>query len=334
MSDPNGYSFPGDPYILMATELKKRTVDRSIEVLGRIALVKKMKVTGERHKTAYQINLEMLGRDLAAEFGAAFMAAQRKKSVSETGCEQDEHDCEDEVSVSETQKSVSETSFSVSETKPLQPHSRGTAIEPSGNLLADSAETVQPPSAADGESPSQPERRAKATAKAKAPDQGKSKSNGKGKPEADPRHTPFRLAVMTYAKFKGVLFVWDGSEARALTTLLRSAPELTLQVFQACLSNRAKSVGTPHGERPRLWLPHVLRYQQGPLNQFGKTMTEARHGNGNGAFKGKTESSIDAAKQAVAIIRGRQAGGYYGAAGEAGSETPGEAGTGRLLSAG
>jgi len=119
--------------------------------------------------------------------------------------------------------------------------------------------------------------------------------------EGDPRHGLFRGAVEAYAAFKRVKLPWNGSEARALVVLLRSAPELTLEEFQACLNHRARSPGTPHGERPRVWLPHILKYQQGPLNPFGKT-EEANSATRNN--RTKTERSEDAALE---YLKGRAA---------------------------
>jgi hypothetical protein len=148
------------------------------------------------------------------------------------------------------------------------------------------------------------------------------------KREVDPRHVLFKDAVDKYADFKGVELPWDGSEAKALALLLNSLPQMTVDDFKACLNNRAKSPGIPHGERPRVWLPHIAKYQQGPLNEFGKT------GEGNGKFAGKTESSLDAAQQAIAIFAQREAAGYYRPIGEAGGEASGEAGSRRLLGAG
>jgi hypothetical protein len=124
--------------------------------------------------------------------------------------------------------------------------------------------------------------------------------------EVDSRHVPFKLAVQTYMLHKGATFVWDGSEAKAMDLLLKATPGLNLGMFQACLNNRARSPGTPHGERPRLWLPNVTRYQNEPLNEFGKT------GVVNGTFKGKTESSLDAAKRVIEALENRDAANGFG----------------------
>lgn len=147
---------------------------------------------------------------------------------------------------------------------------------------------------------------------------------------SDPRKAGFRAAIDTYAAFKHVKLPWDGSEAKALDLLLRSAPDLTLADFQTCLNHRARSPGTPHGERPRVWLPHVLKYQEAPLDQFGKT----EGSNGTGNYQGKTRSSLNAAHEAIAILQQREADANRADAGEAWGETTGEAGTGRLLGSG
>jgi hypothetical protein len=122
-------------------------------------------------------------------------------------------------------------------------------------------------------------------------------SRGAAQPP-DTRHVPFKLACETYAKFKGVAFVWDGSEAKALALLLRSSPGLTLYDFQLCLNNRAKSPGTPHGERPRLWLANITRYQEGPLNQFNRK----EDGHGRDIGNRKASAANDALTRAQASV--------------------------------
>lgn len=87
--------------------------------------------------------------------------------------------------------------------------------------------------------------------------------------EPDTRHTPCRVACEMYATHKRVTFVWDASEAKQLALILAAAPDLTVAQFQACLNNRAKSV-VAHGERPREWLPTILKYSEAPLDQYGK----------------------------------------------------------------
>lgn len=149
------------------------------------------------------------------------------------------------------------------------------------------------------------------------------------KREPDSRHIPFRVAVEAYGAHLRVKLPWDGSEAKQLDLLLKSSPDLTLAEFQSCLNHRARSPGTPHGERPRSWLPNILKYQQGPLNEFGKT------GESNGAFGiTKDRKHLDGAQQALAVIAEREAGGYYENAGETGGASAGGGGHGRLLGSG
>jgi hypothetical protein len=119
----------------------------------------------------------------------------------------------------------------------------------------------------------------------------------RGKREVDPRHVPFRLACETYMTFRRATFVWDASEAKALDLLLKACPALTLSQFQTCLNHRGKSPGVPHGERPRIWLPNVLKYQESPLNEFGKT--GASNGSRN---QSKTGGNLNAAEQAIAFL--------------------------------
>jgi len=113
---------------------------------------------------------------------------------------------------------------------------------------------------------------------------------------SDPRHSIFKDEVKRYMEAKKAVFVWDASEAKAMYLLLKATPGMDLSILQQCLYNRARSPGTPHGERPRLWLPNVTRYQNQPLNEFGKTETS------NGNRHSKTGGNLDAAAQAFAIL--------------------------------
>lgn len=132
------------------------------------------------------------------------------------------------------------------------------------------------------------------------PDKKKQKTS-RDKREADSRHVPFRLACETYATYKHVEFVWDAGEAKQLAMLLAASPSLTLGTFQRCLNHRAKSE-VAHGERPREWLGTILKYQEGPLDKYGKPQ-----GVGNGTFKSKSESSFDALKRSLEAGRNQAA---------------------------
>ena len=95
--------------------------------------------------------------------------------------------------------------------------------------------------------------------------------------KGDLRHTECLDVCRKYAEHKRVAFVWDGSEAKQLGLLLKASPELTVEQFATCVRNRARSA-VAHGERPRVWLPTLLRYQGGALDRFG-----IPEGEGNGA---------------------------------------------------
>ena len=125
------------------------------------------------------------------------------------------------------------------------------------------------------------------------------KKPSRDKREADSRHTPFKLAVEAYAKYKSVPVQWGPAEAKQLDLLLKSSPELTLQQFQICLNHRARSPGVPHGEPPRAWLPSILRYLNAPLNEFNKEPTNAgtQHSQGR-----KFDAAQHALQQAIAGI--------------------------------
>ena len=113
----------------------------------------------------------------------------------------------------------------------------------------------------------------------------------RGKRDTDLRHVPFKLACQTYAKHKGATFVWDGSDAKQLGLLLAAAPELTIEGFQRCLNNRARSPAVLHGDRPRMYLGTILSFQQSAVNQFKQP-----EGTGNGQQKGKSGQTVDAGR--------------------------------------
>jgi uncharacterized protein YdaU (DUF1376 family) len=123
----------------------------------------------------------------------------------------------------------------------------------------------------------------------------------RGKREVDPRHAEFRDFTRTYWDHKNpnIAMPWDGSDAKQLSSLLAANPTLDGDAFKELLKRRAKSQ-VNHAERPRVWLPKVTDYAGGPLNEFKQPM------GGEGArYKGKTESSLDAARAAIEAIEDR-----------------------------
>ena len=106
--------------------------------------------------------------------------------------------------------------------------------------------------------------------------------NPSGKPEADSRHFQFREQVDRYWHHKTgeEKAPWDGSEGKALSQLLAAKPDLTVEQFRMLLKHRGDSPAEVQTERPRVWLPNILRYAGGPLDRFGKPLQEKRNGLG------------------------------------------------------
>lgn len=123
----------------------------------------------------------------------------------------------------------------------------------------------------------------------------------------DERHVPFRNVLEAAWKAKSQLEMpWDAGEAKQLASLLAANPTLTEEAFRELLRNRHKSQ-VNHSERPRQWIARLTDYGNGPLDQFGKPL-----GAGNGTFKGKTESTVDAAQRVIEAIENRNASGSFG----------------------
>jgi uncharacterized protein YdaU (DUF1376 family) len=95
-----------------------------------------------------------------------------------------------------------------------------------------------------------------------------------GKPGADPRHPVFHEQIDRYWKHKTgeEKAPWDGSEGKALSALLAAKPDLTLEQFRIALKHRGDSPDEVQTERPRQWLPNLLRFSGGPLDRFGKPL--------------------------------------------------------------
>jgi uncharacterized protein YdaU (DUF1376 family) len=99
-----------------------------------------------------------------------------------------------------------------------------------------------------------------------------------GKPEADPRHKQFHEQIDRYWKHKTgeEKAPWDGSEGKALSALLAAKPDLTLEQFRIALKHRGDSPDEVQTERPRQWLPNILRFAGGPLDRYGKPLQSAK----------------------------------------------------------
>lgn len=102
----------------------------------------------------------------------------------------------------------------------------------------------------------------------------KEKKKPSGKPETDHRHPVFHEHVNRYWKHKTgeERAPWDGSEGKALSALLAAKPDLTLEQFRLALKHRGDSPDEVQTERPRQWLPNILRFAGGPLDRYGKPL--------------------------------------------------------------
>lgn len=84
----------------------------------------------------------------------------------------------------------------------------------------------------------------------------------------DHRHAVIREAIqrlqLHFLKYE----LWDGSAAKKLSVLLESVPKCRAEDLIVALVWWAMSPDTVHGKHPRIWLPHLPAYQQGPLDNF------------------------------------------------------------------
>ena len=100
------------------------------------------------------------------------------------------------------------------------------------------------------------------------------KTKSAAKAATDPRFTPFKEKIKAYVEYMKEPFVWDGSESKALSLLLKATPDLTADDFSLFLRNRAKSE-VALGDRPRKWIPSITSYTV-PLDRFGKPQESRR----------------------------------------------------------
>jgi uncharacterized protein YdaU (DUF1376 family) len=102
----------------------------------------------------------------------------------------------------------------------------------------------------------------------------KRKEKPSGKPVGDSRHGLFREQIdRCWKHYTGQdAAPWNGSEGKALSELLAAKPDLTLEDFRKCLKNRGDSPSEVQTERPRQWLPNILRFLGGPLDRYGKPL--------------------------------------------------------------
>lgn len=129
------------------------------------------------------------------------------------------------------------------------------------------------------------------------------------KREANPMHVVFKGLVEDAWKEWGnpLDMPWDGAEGNQLGMLIGANPKLGPDGMRRLLQYRARSTGVNLAERPSKWLRSLTDYARGPLNEFKQPQEM-----GNGTYKGKTESTVDAAKRVIEEIEHSHAAGGFG----------------------
>ena len=90
------------------------------------------------------------------------------------------------------------------------------------------------------------------------------------KDSVDSRHAPACALIQGLFQSRfAVTCPWDGSEAKALKTLLMANPSWTEQQLEQMIRNRFSSDDIT-GERPRGWLPNLAKYHAAALDRFQK----------------------------------------------------------------
>lgn len=90
--------------------------------------------------------------------------------------------------------------------------------------------------------------------------------------KANTKHFQFRALIVAFYQWKWKdECPWDGSEARQLSSLLKSCPKLDIATFKRWLYNYGCSDDIKPGERPRSFLPKIHNYSVVPLDRFGRS---------------------------------------------------------------
>jgi uncharacterized protein YdaU (DUF1376 family) len=121
--------------------------------------------------------------------------------------------------------------------------------------------------------------------------------------ESEPRFRRCKDVIASYwSRHTSLAMEWGKQEQGQLGRFLRSNPGLTSEGFARLVGNRENSLNVNHGVRPMVWIPKLTEYAHGPLNEFNKPM-----GGESGRSKGKTASSVSAARAAIEAIENRSA---------------------------
>jgi uncharacterized protein YdaU (DUF1376 family) len=121
------------------------------------------------------------------------------------------------------------------------------------------------------------------------------------KREGDPRHAECREVITSYwNRHTSLAMPWGAEEQGQLGRFLRANHQLTCEGFARLVGNRENSRNVNHGVRPMAWISKLAEYANGALNEFNKPI-----GGEHGGNKGKTASSVNAARAAIKAIENR-----------------------------
>lgn len=94
----------------------------------------------------------------------------------------------------------------------------------------------------------------------------------KNKNLPDPRFTPIKdLIFRYYMKKNGEDPSWDPSEAKHLSEFLKATPNISIETFTKCLTNRFKS-DISHSDRPRKWISNIMDFLNAPLDKYNRPL--------------------------------------------------------------
>ena len=141
-------------------------------------------------------------------------------------------------------------------------------------------------------------------------------SRAKRESSTDPRHEEFKQVFSEYFAYtnNGLDAPWDAQEGAQLKRFLEKNPRFNTEQWRILLRNRARS-DVAHGENLSTWIAKALTWANAPTGKNG----------GSNGFKGKTESSVDAAKSAIAtVLRGDEENRHRGSVDEVSRQATGE----------
>ena len=122
----------------------------------------------------------------------------------------------------------------------------------------------------------------------------------------DPRHAPLRTAIQECwlrANPGKPAAPWNGRAGSTLKRFLIDNPAWNTEQLKQCVVNRFNSQ-VNLADDPMFWIPRLLSYASGPLDQFNKPKGNK---NENNKAEQLQQSNLAAGDKAVAILQRRQA---------------------------